>query len=49
MTVSNWQQIESDGGLMPVHVSVPEGSGSFPGLVVIQHLAADVGFFLIVI
>lgn len=37
MTTSNWQQIESDGGTMRLHVSTPDGSGPFPALVVIQH------------
>ncbi|MPZ76643.1 MAG: prolyl oligopeptidase family serine peptidase [Deltaproteobacteria bacterium] len=37
MAASNWQQIESDNSAMRMHVSLPEGSGPFPGLVVIQH------------
>jgi carboxymethylenebutenolidase len=37
MATSTWQEIESDGSVMRTHVSVPEGSGTFPALVVIQH------------
>lgn len=37
MTESNWQQTQSDNSAMRMHVSVPEGSGPFAGLVVIQH------------
>jgi carboxymethylenebutenolidase len=37
MTVSNWQQVECDGSTMRLHVSAPEGTGRFPGLVVAQH------------
>lgn len=37
MILSNWQQIESDGSLMNMHVSAPEGAGPFPGMVVVQH------------
>ena len=37
MIVANWQQIESDGSLMSMHVSAPEGAGPFPAMVVIQH------------
>ena len=37
MAVSQWQQTESDGNPMPMHVSTPEGGGTFPALVVIQH------------
>jgi carboxymethylenebutenolidase len=37
MTVSNWQETESDGSAMRLYVSVPEGVGPFPGLVVMQH------------
>jgi carboxymethylenebutenolidase len=35
--VSNWQEIESDGSSMRVHVSLPDGTGPFPALVVMQH------------
>ena len=35
--VSNWQEIESDGSSMRVHVSLPDGVGPFPALVVMQH------------
>jgi len=34
---SNWQEIESDGSAMRLHVSIPEGAGQFPAMVVIQH------------
>jgi carboxymethylenebutenolidase len=37
MPISSWQETESDGGIMPMRVSVPDGSGPFPALVVIQH------------
>ncbi len=37
MTDSSWQQVESDHSPMRTHVSVPEGSGLFPGIVVVQH------------
>ena len=37
MTTSNWQQTESDGSTMRLHVSAPNGGGPFPALVVIQH------------
>jgi carboxymethylenebutenolidase len=37
MSLSSWQQTESDSSTMRLHVSVPEGSGPFPGLAVIQH------------
>ncbi|MSP40296.1 MAG: dienelactone hydrolase family protein [Deltaproteobacteria bacterium] len=35
--ISTWQQTESDGNPMPIHVSAPEGAGTFPAIVVIQH------------
>ena len=35
--VSNWQEIESDGSAMRVHVGLPDGAGPFPALVVMQH------------
>ena len=37
MASSNWQQTVSDNNSMPLYVSVPEGAGPFPALVVIQH------------
>lgn len=37
MVVADWQQVETDGSTMRMHVSIPEGSGPFPGLLVIQH------------
>ena len=37
MARSDWQQTESDGNPMPIHVSAPAGAGIFPALVVIQH------------
>lgn len=37
MPVSSWQQVECDGSMMRMHVSVPEGAGPFPALVVAQH------------
>jgi carboxymethylenebutenolidase len=35
--ISNWQEIESDGSPMRLHVSMPDGAGPFPALVVLQH------------
>ena len=35
--VSNWQEIESDGSPMRLHVSMPDGTGPFPALIVMQH------------
>ena len=37
MAQSSWQQTNSDNSTMRMHVSVAEGSGPFPGMVVIQH------------
>ena len=37
MARSDWQQTASDGNPMPLHVSIPEGGGTFPALIVIQH------------
>lgn len=37
MVLASWQQVESDGGMMRMHFSMPEGAGPFPGIVVIQH------------
>jgi len=37
MIRSLWQETDSDGSRMRMHVSAPEGSGPFPAMVVIQH------------
>jgi carboxymethylenebutenolidase len=37
MITSGWQETESEGSVMRMHVSVPEGSGPFAGVVAIQH------------
>ena len=37
MATSGWQQVETDGSIMRLHVSAPEGAGPFPALVVAQH------------
>jgi len=37
MLTSSWQEIEADGSMMQMHVSVPEGSGPLGGIVAIQH------------
>ena len=37
MASSTWQQTESDNNSMSVYVSVPDGTGPFPALVVIHH------------
>ncbi len=37
MVLSSWQQVESDSSMMRLHFSTPEGTGPFPGIVVIQH------------
>lgn len=37
MSISNWQQTESDGSTMRLYVSSPTGPGPFPALVVMQH------------
>ena len=37
MAASTWQQTESDNNPMPLYVSVPDGTGPFPALVVIHH------------
>ena len=34
---SQWQELMSDGSSMPAWVSVPDGPGPFPGVVVAQH------------
>ena len=35
--ISNWQEKESDGSPMRLHVSVPDGAGPFAALIVMQH------------
>ncbi len=37
MITSNWQEVESDGNRMRMHVSVPEGPGPFAAVVAMQH------------
>lgn len=37
MATSGWQQTPSDNNSMPLYVSVPDGAGPFPAMVVIQH------------
>jgi carboxymethylenebutenolidase len=37
MIASSWQQTESDGSMMKLFVSAPEGVSRAPGIVVIQH------------
>jgi carboxymethylenebutenolidase len=37
MAISSWQKTESDRSTMRLHVSVPDGQGRFPALVVMQH------------
>jgi carboxymethylenebutenolidase len=37
MATSAWEQLSVDGSAMRMHVSVPDGSGPFPALVVAQH------------
>lgn len=37
MTLSSWQQTDSDNNSMPMYLSVPAGAGPFPALIVIQH------------
>ena len=37
MVFSTWQQTESDNNTMPLYVSMPDGTGPFPALVVIHH------------
>jgi carboxymethylenebutenolidase len=37
MTTSKWQETDSDGSVMRMHVSAPAGAGPFPGIVVMQH------------
>jgi carboxymethylenebutenolidase len=35
--ISRWENTESDGSAMRMHVSMPEARGPFPAIVVIQH------------
>jgi carboxymethylenebutenolidase len=35
--ISHWEQAESGGSGMPMHVSTPDGTGPFAALVVVQH------------
>lgn len=37
MTISSWQEIDSDGSPMRLYVSAPAGAGPFPALMVMQH------------
>ena len=37
MTISSWQEIDSDGSPMHLYVSAPAGAGPFPALLVMQH------------
>src|SRR5712692_10760524 len=37
MITSNWQEVESDGNRMRMHVSAPESSGPFAAVVAMQH------------
>src|SRR3990170_6085800 len=37
MTTSKWQETDSDGSVMRMHVSAPAGAGPFPGIVIMQH------------
>lgn len=37
MALSGWQQVECGESRMRLHVSLPEGSGPFPAVVVAQH------------
>ena len=37
MTTSQWQEADSDGSAMRMHVSAPVGTGPFPGIVIMQH------------
>ncbi len=37
MTTSKWQEADSDGNAMRMHVSAPIGAGPFPGIVIMQH------------
>lgn len=35
--LSNWQETESDGSAMGLYISMPDGAGPFPALIVMQH------------
>lgn len=37
MTTSKWQETDSDGNAMRLHVSAPAGAGPFSGIVIMQH------------
>ena len=37
MTTSNWQEVQSDGSVMRLHLSAPQGAGPFPAIVIAQH------------
>lgn len=37
MATSTWQQTPSDDNSMPIYLSLPDGAGPFPALVMIQH------------
>lgn len=37
MTTSNWQEVQSDGSIMRLHLSAPQGAGPFPAIVIAQH------------
>lgn len=37
MTISNWQETQSDGNPTPLYVSAPASAGPFPALVLMQH------------
>ena len=37
MTLSDWQDTQSDGSTMPMYISTPQEGGAFPALVVMQH------------
>ena len=41
---SSWEQTKVNEGLMRLYVSLPEGSGPFPGVVVIQHQGGLIEF-----
>lgn len=41
---SYWEDAKVDDRLMRIYVGLPDGSGSFPGVVVIQHQAGVDGF-----
>ena len=41
---TSWEQIKVDDGLMRLYVSLPDGPGPFPGVVVIQHQGGVIEF-----